>query len=286
MACLGGQQGGQLDLAGLEHAGPHRRLVAEDDLDLGDGRLVRSPVVLVGLEQEVVALDVLDQLVRPAADRLGDRGVVGHAWRATSAPGSASAPADSGRWHRRPGRDVDGVVVDLGGFGPAEAELVNAEARFGRVGHVGDHGHHRVGVDRLAVDELEALAELEAPGLRVGLALAEALGQLADDLRRAAGPIAGGQLVVDVAHHEVGVVGAWRPSDWIVSGVRLDHDRDRALRLDLGRGPRRRGWSPRCCRGQSSGLAGRRGRSVVPVRPAGWRRCAETHDADSNRAQS
>ena len=72
-----------------------------------------------------------------------------------------------------------------------------------------DHGHHRVGVDRLTVDELEALAELEAPGLRVGLALAEALGQLADDLRLAAWTSRGrstGRRRCPVTKH--GVVGA------------------------------------------------------------------------------
>ena len=191
---------GEVGLVRLQHRRADVLLASTHQLDLGDLRLVRPPVVLVRLEQQVAALHPLGQQVRPAADSLGGGGL--QVRRLQPVRRRDRHPDHPHREDRVRflAHDVDRELVDL--LRALHGAVLGQDlAGRLRVRHVLDGRHHGVGVERLAVGELDALAQLEAPGLRIDRA--PALRQLRHDLALGRRDVTRRQMVVDVVHHEV-----------------------------------------------------------------------------------
>ena len=132
-----------------------------DDYRLDPGRT--APVPLVRFQHDLVIFDPPDDPVRAGPDRIGGdvgRALVLHVARRHHVDDAGELGVENGVGRLRP--DVDGQVVDdvdaLDGADPTDVLGLRR-----RVEHPLDVPLHDLGVEGLAVGELDPLAELELP---------------------------------------------------------------------------------------------------------------------------
>ena len=216
-----GDRRDQVDLAGLESGDPRGVLENRPHDDRLHLRRA-APVILIRLEHQPLVLRPRDQLERAGPVRLdGDRFLA----RGVGVFRREHQPEQLAQAHRqeevgRPGGDVHGEGVhDLGAGDRAELGA-DGGLRFGIRGSV-EGELDRVGVEVVAVVELDAFAQRELPGGRV-----QPFPGLGEGGHQVALDVAGRQAVVDVGDEDLGIA----PDGQVrVEGVRLGREADLGL---------------------------------------------------------